>query len=79
MRLPVVEGSASENHGVVIGPFGGVAPAGSGSVPVVAPCWVTNNALWKTLPHDKSKIHLWKKKVQTDAGWIMDHSIKRHL
>lgn len=65
----MVEGSTSKNHRVVIGPFRRVAPAGSRRVPVVAPCWVTDDALWKTLPHNKSKVHLWERKVKTEAKW----------
>ena len=53
------ESCSCEDHGVVVGPLGGVAPSGPGAVPVVAPRRVTYDTLGKTLPHDKGKIHLW--------------------
>ena len=56
--LPVVEGCPGQHHGVFVGPLGGVAPAGSGVVPVVAPGGVAHNALWETLPHAEGKVHL---------------------
>lgn len=65
--VPVVESRPCEDHGVVIGPFRCVAPAGSGTIPVVAPCWITNDTLWKALPHNKGKIHLWENKAKTEA------------
>lgn len=65
--VPVVKSRPCEDHGVVIGPFRCVAPAGSGTVPVVAPCWITNDTLWKALPHNKGKIHLWENKVKAEA------------
>lgn len=65
--VPVIESRPREDHGVVIGPLRGVAPAGSGTIPVVAPCWITNDTLWKALPHNKGKIHLWEKKVKKEA------------
>lgn len=55
---PVVKGRSCQDHGVVIGPLRGVAPPRPGSVPVVAPRRITDDALWKALPHDESKVHL---------------------
>lgn len=66
--VPVVESGARKDHGVFIGPFGGVAPAGPGTVPVVAPRWITNDTLRKALPYNKGKIHLWAHKVKKDAS-----------
>lgn len=54
----MVKSRSCQDHGVVIGPLRGVAPPRPGSVPVVAPRWITNNTLWKALPHNKSKVHL---------------------
>lgn len=56
--IPVVESCSCKDHGVVIGPLGGVAPARSGTVPVVTPCWITDNTLREILPYKKGKIHL---------------------
>lgn len=55
---PVVKSRSCQDHGVVIGPLRGVAPPRPGSVPVVAPRWITDDTLWKALPHDESKVHL---------------------
>lgn len=54
----VIDGSSSQHHGVVIGPFGSVAPAFFVAIPEVAAGWIANNAVWKTLPYGKSKVHL---------------------
>lgn len=59
-NLPVVESSSSQHHGVVIGPLGGVAPALLVRVPEMAPCGVSHDPLWETLPNRKGKIHLRK-------------------
>lgn len=64
--VPVVESCPRQDHGVVVGPFGGVAPAGSGAVPVVAPRRITNDTLRKTLPHDEGEIHLWEQRGQKE-------------
>lgn len=54
----MVERCPRQDHGVVVGPLGGVAPAGPGAVPVVASGWITHDTLWKVLPHQEGKIHL---------------------
>lgn len=55
---PVVKSRSCQDHGVVICPLRGVAPPRPGRVPVMAPRWITDDALWKTLPYDESKVHL---------------------
>lgn len=60
----MVESCPRKDHGVVIGPFGGVSPAGPGTVPVVAPRWKTDDALRKALPYNEGKIHLMEHKVK---------------
>ena len=54
----VIDGSPRQHHGVVIGPFGSVAPSLLVAVPEVAACWVANDAVWETLPHCEGKVHL---------------------
>lgn len=54
----VIDGSPSQHHGVVVGPFGSVAPPLLVAVPKVTAGWVTNNAVWEALPHCEGKIHL---------------------
>lgn len=54
----VIDRSPRQHHGVVIGPFGSVAPPLLVAVPEVATGWVTNNAVWETLPHCEGKVHL---------------------
>ena len=63
----MVESCPRQDHGVVIGPFRGVAPAGPGTVPVVAPCGIADDALRKALPHGKGEIHLGERKVKTEV------------
>lgn len=58
--VPVVKSCSCKDHGVLIGPLGSVAPAWSGTIPVVAPCWITNNTVRKTLPYSEGKVHLVK-------------------
>lgn len=58
MSVLVIDGSPCQHHGVVVGPFGSVAPPLLVAVPEVAPGWVTNNAVWETLPHCEGKVHL---------------------
>lgn len=54
----MVKSRSCQDHGVIVGPLRGVAPPRPGSVPVVAPRRITDDALWKALPHDESKVHL---------------------
>lgn len=56
--VPVEHGGASQNHRVVVGPFGGVAPALLVAVPEVAAGRITHDPLRKTLPDGESKVHL---------------------
>lgn len=58
MLLPVVEGSSSQNDGVVVGPFRGVTPGVLQRVPEVAPRRVSHNPLGEALPHQEGKVHL---------------------
>lgn len=64
----VIDRSPRQNHGVVVGPFGSVAPALLVAVPEVAAGWVTNNAVWETLPHCEGKVHLEGEQRQTKTG-----------
>lgn len=54
----VIDGGPGQHHGVVIGPFGSITPPLLVAVPEVAAGWVTNDAVWETLPHCESKVHL---------------------
>lgn len=54
----MIDGSPSQDHRIVIGPFGGVAPALLVAVPEVAAGGVTDDSLWKTLPDSEGKVHL---------------------
>lgn len=65
--VPVIKSCSCKDHGVLIGPLGSVAPAWSGTIPVVAPCWITNNTLWKTSPYSEGKIHLVKQKGRKEG------------
>lgn len=62
----MIDGSPSQHHGVIIGPFGSVAPALFVAVPEVAAGWVTNNAVWETLPHCEGEVHLDRDERETD-------------
>lgn len=52
------EGGAGQDHGVIVGPFGRVAPALLVAVPEVAAGRVTHDSLGKTLPYGERKVHL---------------------
>lgn len=54
----MVDGGPRQHHGVVVGPFGGVAPALLVAVPKVAAGGVTYDPLRKALPHGEGKVHL---------------------
>lgn len=54
----MVDGSSSQNHGVVVGPFGGVAPALLITVPEMTAGRISHNPLWEALPYCEGKIHL---------------------
>lgn len=54
----MIDGSPGQHHGVVVGPFGRVAPPLLVAVPEVAAGWVTDNAVRETLPHCQGKVHL---------------------
>lgn len=56
--VPVVNGSSGENHGIVIGPFGGVTPALLIIVPEMTAGRISHNSLRETLPHREGKVHL---------------------
>lgn len=73
----VIDGSSSQHHGVVVGPFRGVAPPLLVAVPEVAASRVANNAVRETLPHREGKVHLnpveEKREVNTTfvKKWLM--------
>lgn len=56
--LPVVEGSSSQDDGVVVGPFRGVAPGVLQGIPEVAPRRVSHDPLGEAPPHQEGKVHL---------------------
>lgn len=56
--LPVVDGGSSQNHGVIIGPFGSVTPTLLITVPEMTAGRVSHNPLRETLPYCEGKIHL---------------------
>lgn len=56
--LPVVEGSSSQDDGVVVGPFRGVAPGVLQGIPEVAPRRVSHDPLGEVPPHQEGKVHL---------------------
>lgn len=58
MTVLVIDSSPGQHHGVVIGPFGCVTPSLFVAVPEVAAGWITNNAVWETLPHCEGKVDL---------------------
>lgn len=64
----VVDCSPRQHHGVVVGPFGSVAPPLLVAVPEVAPGWITDNAVWETLPHREGKVHLEREQRPTQRG-----------
>lgn len=66
MLLPVVEGSSSQNDGVVVGPFRGVTPDVLQRVPEVAPRRVSHNPLGEAPPHQEGKVHLRGQKSKHD-------------
>lgn len=56
--VPVVDGSSSQHHRVIVGPFGCVAPTLFVAVPEVAASWITHDTLGETLPDGEGKVHL---------------------
>lgn len=56
--VPVVEGGRGEDHGELVDPLSGVAPATPGLIPEVAPRQEAHQPLREALPHHKSKVHL---------------------
>lgn len=54
----MVEGSSSQDDGIVIGPFGGVAPGPLQGVPEVAPGRVAHDPVREAPPHQEGKVHL---------------------
>lgn len=54
----MVKGSSRQDNGVVIGPFGGVAPGALQGVPEVAPGRVTHDALREAPPNQEGKVNL---------------------
>lgn len=54
----MIDGSSSQHHGVVVGPFGGVAPTLLVAIPEVTASWVPNDAIRKASPHGECKLHL---------------------
>lgn len=67
----MIEGSSCQNDGVLVGPFGGVAPNVLEGIPEVAPGWITHDSLRKTPPHQEGKVHLQVPDVSVGfIGWF---------
>lgn len=49
--VPVVEGSSSQDNGVIISPFRGVAPGAFQGIPKMAPGRIAHDPLGKTPPN----------------------------
>lgn len=73
MLLPVVEGSSSQNDGVVVGPFRGVTPGVLQRVPEVAPRRVSHDPLGEAPPHQEGKVHLRGGKIETRRFPFKEH------
>lgn len=56
--VPVVEGGSSQDDGIVVGPFRGVAPGSLQRVPEVAPGRVAHDTVREAPPHQEGKVHL---------------------
>ena len=54
----MVEGSSSQDDGVVVGPFGGVSPGSLQGVPEVAPGRVAHDTVREAPPHQEGEVHL---------------------
>lgn len=54
----MIEGSSSQDDGVVVGPFGGVAPGALQGIPEVAPGRVAHDPFREAPPHQEGKVHL---------------------
>lgn len=54
----MVEGSSSQDDGIVIGPFGRVSPGPLQGVPEVAPGRVAHDSVREAPPHQEGKVHL---------------------
>lgn len=54
----MIEGSSSQDDGIVVGPFGGVAPGALQGIPEMASGRVAHDPLWETTPHQEGKVHL---------------------
>lgn len=54
----MVEGSSSQDDGVVVGPFRGVAPGTLQGIPEVAPGRVAHDPLREAPPYQEGKVHL---------------------
>lgn len=65
--VPVVEGSSSQDDGVVVGPFRGVAPGTLQGIPEVAPGRVAHDPLGEAPPHQEGKVHLQVQKWGTQV------------
>jgi len=60
--VPVENGGASQDHRVIVCPFGRVAPTLLVAVPEVAAGRVAHDSLRKTLPDGEGKVHLEQQK-----------------
>lgn len=54
----MIEGSSSQDDGVVVGPFGGVSPGTLQGIPEVASGRITYDPLGEAPPHQEGKVYL---------------------
>lgn len=69
--VPVVEGSSSQDDGVVVGPFRGVAPGALQGIPEVAPGRVAYDPLGEAPPYQEGKVHLREQRWNTLMLWLL--------
>lgn len=67
---PVIEGSSSQDDGVVVGPFRGVAPGSLQGIPEVAPGRVAHDPLREAPPHQEGKVHLRAEDIKQLEYWF---------
>lgn len=79
MSVLVIDGSPGQHHGVVVGPFGCVAPPLLVAVPEVAAGRVANDAVGETLPHREGKVHLDRDRRETKRQEDMRTRNQEHI
>lgn len=54
----MVEGGSCQYDGVLVGPFGGVAPGVLQGIPEVAPGRIADDPIREASPHQEGEVHL---------------------